>query len=118
MHPDELGCDPFVTFVSNMLRYLAQRISQGGMPPPPLTTAATSPLSSPASCGRVLGLVRRGRAGAASDGAAGKGKAGGAGGRGFDGRRGGGAVVRGGGSGEMGLAGLEDGVGVEDGDRG
>eukprot|EP00903_Cladosiphon_okamuranus_P007648 g7416.t2 len=115
-HPDELGSDPFVTFVSNMLRYLAQRVALGGVPPPPLATAATtSMLSSPASCRRVLGLVRRGGPGVASDGTGG----GGGGGRRFDGRRGGGgAVVSEGGSGEPGLAGLESGVGVEDGDRG
>eukprot|EP00752_Nemacystus_decipiens_P002959 g2749.t2 len=118
-HPDELGSDPFVVFVSNMLKYLAQRIALEGVPPPPLPAAATSPLSSPARCGRVLGLVRRGRTGVASGGT-GRGHAGGGGGgaRGFGGGRGGGAVVREGASGGLGLAGLDGGAQIEDGDRG
>lgn len=114
-HPDELGSDPFVVFVSQMLHYLAQRIALGGVSPPPLATASTSALSSPTSCGRVLGLTRRGGRGAGSDHRR-RGRAGSGGGGGFGGH--GGVVVREGASGELGLAALEDGAGVEGGDRG
>ncbi|CAM9904314.1 unnamed protein product, partial [Ectocarpus sp. 8 AP-2014] len=70
-HPDELGSDPFVAFVSQMLAYLAQRLSmEGGAPPPALPLAASSS-SSPSSsssisgtnCGSLLGFAREGRGG-------------------------------------------------------
>ncbi|CAN0404129.1 unnamed protein product [Ectocarpus sp. 12 AP-2014] len=68
-HPDDLGSDPFVAFVSQMLAYLAQRLSmEGGAPPPalPLAASSSSPSSSSISgtnCGSLLGFAREGRGG-------------------------------------------------------
>ncbi|CAM9789499.1 unnamed protein product [Ectocarpus fasciculatus] len=68
-HPDELGSDPFVAFVSQMLAYLAQRLSmEGGAPPPalPLAASSSSPSSSSISgtnCGSLLGFAREGPGG-------------------------------------------------------
>lgn len=46
-HPDELGSDPFVGYVSQMLVYLAQRIDPGTDCPPP----ALLPLEKPRNGG-------------------------------------------------------------------
>ncbi|CAN0179894.1 unnamed protein product [Scytosiphon promiscuus] len=105
-HPDELGSDPFVTYVSRMLLYLVQRLAEGGTPPPPAVSSARSMFSEGKNGVRsMLGFARGGAGG----------------GRGGGSWRGGRAAV-GGASGpdreELGIAALEAGGGVADGDAG